>query len=133
MGFAVYGGAKFAVEGVSEAVASEVRPLGIRVMIVEPGPFRTDFIGRSMESAETKISDYDGTSGKFATILAQINGRQKGDPAKAANVILLAALSDQPPSRLVLGKYAIDKLRRKLVSVEKDLAAWEELGAATDF
>lgn len=133
MGFSIYGGAKFAVEGVSEAVAGEVRPLGIRVMIVEPGPFRTEFIGRSMEKAQGRIEDYDATSGKFATMLAQINGRQKGDPAKAANVILRAALSDQPPMRLVLGKYAIDKVRRKLVSVEKDLAAWEELGAATDF
>jgi NAD(P)-dependent dehydrogenase (short-subunit alcohol dehydrogenase family) len=132
-GFSIYGGSKFGIEGVCEALAGEVRPLGIKVMIVEPGPFRTDFIGRSLEKVQTKIADYDATSGKFATLLGQINGRQKGDPTKAAHAILAAAQDENPPLRLVLGRYAIDKVRKKLSTVEKDVAAWETLGAATDF
>lgn len=132
MGFSIYGGAKFGIEGVSEALAAEVRPLGIKVMLVVPGPFRTNFISHSMDAASAKISDYEATTGKFAGMLASISGRQKGDPIKAAQAILKAVESDSPPTRLVLGKYAIDKVRKKLAGVEKDLAAWEAVGAATD-
>lgn len=132
-GFSVYGGAKAALEAASEALRAELRPLGIHVTLVEPGPFRTDFISRSLEHASGHLSDYDATSGKFAALLDKINGRQLGDPAKAAEAILRVVASDNPPLRLVLGKYACDKVRRKLTAVGTELNAWESVGLPTDF
>lgn len=132
MGFGYYGASKFALEGASEALASEVRPLGIRVILVEPGPFRTPFIGHSVRRVEERLEDYRGTTGKFAQMLTQIDGRQKGDPAKAARAVLEAVNAQDPPSRLVLGRYAIDKVRKKLASLGSTLDAWERLGADTD-
>ena len=133
MGFSIYGAAKFALEGTSEALASEVRPLGIKVTLVEPGPFRTDFIGRGLERGENHISDYDRTSGKFAAFLEKINGAQPGDPIKAAQAILKLADLPNPPMRLVLGKYAYDRVHKKLKDMTRDLDMWESLGIATDY
>ena len=87
-GFSVYGGAKFALEGAFEALQCELKPLGIQVNLVEPGPFRTDFIERNLESPAETIEDYKGTSGAFAKMLTRINGKQPGDPAKAAKLML---------------------------------------------
>lgn len=86
LGFSIYGGAKFALEGVSEAVHGEVAPLGIKVTIVEPGFFRTDFIGRSLARAEHTMDAYKETVGKFLQFLEKIEGTQPGDPEKAARV-----------------------------------------------
>jgi NAD(P)-dependent dehydrogenase (short-subunit alcohol dehydrogenase family) len=132
MGFGYYGASKFALEGASEALASEVRPMGIRVTLVEPGPFRTPFIARSVRRIEERLEDYRATTGKFAQMLSQIDGRQKGDPAKAARAILAVVQAESPPMRLVLGRYAIDKVRKKLASTETALAQWEAIGADTD-
>ena len=132
-GFSIYGATKWALEGVSESLAAELKPLGIKVTIVQPGPFRTDFIARSLERAETPLADYDRTSGKFLRFLATMAGRQPGDPARAAEAILAAVESDVPPLRLVLGKYANDKVRRKFANAEKELGAWEHIGLPTDF
>ena len=133
MGFSIYGGAKAALEAVSESVASEVRPLGIRVTIVAPGPFRTDFIGRSIENASGQIDDYRGTSGKFASFLQKLDGRQPGDPAKAAQAIIRIVESAKPPFRFVLGGYAFDKMRKKLKSIGAEIDAWENVGLNTDY
>lgn len=131
-GFSIYGATKWALEGVSESLAAELKPLGIKVTIVQPGPFRTDFIRRSLERAEGHIADYDRTSGKFVRFLETMEGRQPGDPAKAAQAILAAVESETPPLRLVLGKYATGKARRKLADADRELAAWEHIGLATD-
>ncbi len=132
-GFAVYGGAKAGLEGACEALALELRPLGIKVSMVLPGPTRTDFIGRSLEQGASKIADYDGTSGKFARLLAGMNGKQTGDPAKVA--ALTVALTDEasPPLRVVTGKYAVTRAKLKLKSVNAEVEAWEARGVATDF
>jgi NAD(P)-dependent dehydrogenase (short-subunit alcohol dehydrogenase family) len=132
-GFSVYGAAKWALEGVSESLAAELKPFGIKVTIVQPGPFRTEFAGRSLERSRIRIADYDRSSGKFIRFLEAMNGRQPGDPDKAADAIINAVESNVPPLRLVLGKYANDKVRKKLASAESELAAWEGLGLAADF
>lgn len=132
-GFSIYGASKWALEGVSESLAAELKPLGIKVTLVQPGPFRTDFIARSLERAESHITDYDRTSGKFVGFLETMAGRQPGDPDKAAEAIIAAVESDTPPLRLVLGKYANDKARKKLADAERERAAWEHVGLATDF
>ncbi|MEO1465170.1 MAG: oxidoreductase [Cyanobacteria bacterium J06633_1] len=133
LGFSIYGGAKFALEGVSEALQGEVAPLGIKVTIVEPGPFRTDFIGRSLDRTESSMEAYQGTVGKFLNFLDNIEGKQPGDPQKAARAIIQVVNSPNPPLRLVLGKYAYSKFRQKLESLTTELAAWEEIAANTDF
>ena len=132
-GFSIYGATKWALEGVSESLAAELKPLGIKVTIVQPGPFRTDFIARSLERAESHIADYDRTSGKFLRFLETMAGRQPGDPARAAQAIIAAVESETPPLRLVLGKYANDKTRKKLADSEAEHAAWEHIGLPTDF
>ena len=132
-GFSIYGATKRALEGVSESLAAELKPLGINVTIVQPGPFRTAFVSRSMERAEQHIAAYDRTSGKFLRLLETMHGRQPGDPAKAAEAIIAAVASDTPPLRLVLGKYAHDKTRRTVANAEKERAAWEHVGLPTEF
>jgi NAD(P)-dependent dehydrogenase (short-subunit alcohol dehydrogenase family) len=132
-GFSIYGATKWALEGVSESLAAELKPLGIKVTIVQPGPFRTDFIARSLERAENRIADYDRTSGKFARFLDTMAGKQPGDPAKAADAIIAAVESETPPLRLILGSYANDKTRKKLADAERERAVWEPVGAPTEF
>jgi NAD(P)-dependent dehydrogenase (short-subunit alcohol dehydrogenase family) len=131
-GFSVYGAAKRAVEGLSEALVAELRPFGGRVTIVQPGPLRTGFAGRSLERAGTHIPDYDSTSGKFARALEALNGRQSGDPARAAAAIAAIVDSDSPPLRLVLGKYAREKARRSAEDTTRELAVWEVEGLSID-
>ncbi|MEY4938788.1 MAG: 3-oxoacyl-[acyl-carrier-protein] reductase FabG [Verrucomicrobiota bacterium] len=132
-GFSIYGATKWALEGFSESLAAEVRPLGLKVTIVQPGPFRTDFIARSLERATGQIADYDPSSGKFRRFLETMAGRQPGDPMKAADAIIAAVALENPPLRLVLGKYAIDKTRRKLAAAARELEAGYAAGLATDF
>ena len=132
-GFSIYGATKCALEGVSESLAAELKPFGIHVTIVQPGPFRTGFIGRSLARATTHIADYDSTSGKFRRLLEAVDGKQPGDPARAAEAIIAAVESAAPPLRLVLGKYATDKVRKKLAATESELSAWQSVGVATEF
>lgn len=132
-GFGIYNGTKFAVEGLSEAMAAEVAPLGIRVMIVEPGPFRTDFLGSSLALAGKKLSDYDQTSGQTRAATTTRHGNQPGDPARAAEAIIKAVTSENPPQHLVLGQFAYDRATAKLESLRKEIEAWREVTLATDF
>lgn len=133
LGFSIYGGSKFALEGVSEALRGEVEPFGIKVTIVEPGPFRTDFIGRSLDRVTQPMPEYEPTVGKFFNFLNTIEGKQPGDPEKAANAIIQMVKSDNPPLRLVLGKYAYSKFRKKIESLNQELDGWAELAMNTDF
>jgi short-subunit dehydrogenase len=120
-GFGIYNASKFAVEGFSEALAVEVAPLGIKVTLVEPGPFRTSFAGNSFREAETVIEDYNGTAGAFRQRMKAVDGKQEGDPTKAAKAIIEIANLENPPLRLPLGKIAVISLTAKLDSVAKDL------------
>jgi NAD(P)-dependent dehydrogenase (short-subunit alcohol dehydrogenase family) len=131
-GFSIYGATKCALEGASEALEAELKPFGIRVTIVQPGPFRTEFIGRSLEPAAHPRQEYAPSSGKFVRLLQSMDGKQPGDPARAAEAIFKAVHSPTPPLRLVLGKYAHEKVRRKLAAGLAELEKWEETGLPTD-
>ena len=132
-GFSVYGAAKCALEGLSESVALELASFGVRVTIVQPGPFRTDFIARSMERGSKSNPDYNGTVGAFAKVLEKVNGRQPGDPARAAKIICGTVDDDAPPMRLVLAKYAVGKVRKKIASLDAELSKWEASGVWADY
>jgi len=131
-GFAVYGGAKAALDAACDAVAQETAALGIKFTQVIPGPFRTDFIGRSLDHAP-RLPDYEGTVGKFGGFLSKMEGKQPGDPAKAAAAILDLMDAEKPPFRFVLGNYGTTTFARKLASMEAELNAWKEKGLPTDF
>jgi NADP-dependent 3-hydroxy acid dehydrogenase YdfG len=131
MGF--YNATKFAVEGISEALAAELAPLGIHVTIIEPGPFRTDFLGRSGVVAETRIADYDATAGNMRKYFAENDGKQKGDPVRAVRAMMQVVESPNPPLRLLLGASASQRLRTKLANWEKEITAWEQVTIGADF
>ena len=101
--------------------------------LVEPGPFRTEFVTRSLEKASQPLTDYDGTSGKFGRLIASMNGKQPGDPAKAAKAILAIAEAESLPLRLLLGKYANEKARRLAEGREKERSAGEAIRMHTEF
>ena len=123
-GFGIYNASKFALEGFSEALAGEVAPMGIRVTIVEPGPFRTGFAGKGLQEAAQIIPDYADSAGVFRNRLRSVDGKQEGDPVKAAKAILQVVNHADPPLRLPLGKIALASIRAKIASVEQDLANW---------
>src|SRR5271156_6604379 len=132
-GIGMYSATKFAVEGLSEALAAELAPLGIRVSIIEPGPFRTDFLGRSGVIAKTRIPDYDNTAGNMRKYFAENDGKQRGDPRRAVQAMIQVVESPNPPLRLLLGASALQRLRGKFVSWEKEIAAWEQVTVGADF
>ncbi|HWT64751.1 MAG TPA: oxidoreductase [Terracidiphilus sp.] len=132
-GWGFYNTSKFAVEGFSEALAEELKPLGVRVTIVEPGPFRTEFLGRSPTAAKQSIAEYKETAGKARVYLETQSGKQQGDPQKAVEAMIAAVDAPEPPLHLVLGAMALKRFRAKLERVEKELAAWEPVTVGADF
>jgi NAD(P)-dependent dehydrogenase (short-subunit alcohol dehydrogenase family) len=128
-GFGAYSATKFALEGLSEALADEVRPLGIKVLIVEPGAFRTELFGNI--SASAPIAEYDGTVGATRRMIESSAGAQPGDPAKAAAAILTALDAPDTPLRLPLGDDAVDAILGHLDSTRADVTAWEKLARDT--
>lgn len=132
-GIGFYNATKFAVEGISEALAAELAPLGIRVTIIEPGPFRTDFLGRSGVLAATRIADYDNTAGNMRKYFTENDGKQRGDPLRAVHAMMQVVESPEPPLRLLLGVSALQRLRGKLSNWEKEIAAWEPVTVGADF
>jgi NAD(P)-dependent dehydrogenase (short-subunit alcohol dehydrogenase family) len=132
-GWGLYQSTKFAVEGLSEALAQELAPLGIRVTIIEPGPFRTDFLGRSGVEAETKIPDYDSTAANARRYMSEQDGKQRGDPQRAVQAMIQVVESPNPPLRLLLGASALLRLRAKLENWQKEIAAWENVTVGADF
>ncbi|HTD97251.1 MAG TPA: oxidoreductase [Edaphobacter sp.] len=132
-GMGYYHATKFAVEGLSEALAAELAPLGIRVTLIEPGPFRTDFLGRSGVVAANRIADYDSTAGNIRTYFSEQNGKQRGDPLRAVHAMIAVVESPNPPLRLLLGAAALQRLRAKLDTWQKEIAAWEPTTVGADF
>jgi NAD(P)-dependent dehydrogenase (short-subunit alcohol dehydrogenase family) len=128
-----YNATKFAVEGISEALAQEVAPFGIAVIIVEPGPFRTDFLGRSISVAKKEMPEYAGTAGVFRTFRANNDGKQVGDPNKAVKVILKTVDSEKPPLHMPLGARAYALARTKIAEFTHDIDSWEAVAKATDY
>jgi NAD(P)-dependent dehydrogenase (short-subunit alcohol dehydrogenase family) len=125
-GSGYYAATKFALEGLSEALARETEDLGIKVTAVEPGPFRTDWAGRSLKQTQHPISDYDAIAGRRRASISGMSGKQAGDPARAAEVIIEAVTSTQPPAHLVLGRAGLELVRGKLARLNADLDAWQE-------
>jgi NAD(P)-dependent dehydrogenase (short-subunit alcohol dehydrogenase family) len=128
-----YNATKFAVEGISEALAQEVAPFGIAVIIVEPGPFRTDFLGRSISAAKKEMPEYAATAGMFRAYRVNNDGKQVGDPDKGVKVILKAVDAERPPLHLPLGARAYELARAKIAEFTRDIDAWEAEAKATDY
>ena len=132
-GVGAYSATKFALEGWSEALAQEVDRFGIRVLIVEPGAFRTSFNGPGALLMSKPIPAYDEQIGPLRIGMPHDDGKQPGDPAKAAATILLALSSDDPPLGLALGNDAVDALSGALDQAKAELAAWERVGRSAVF
>ena len=132
-GVGYYNATKFAVEGLSEALSKEVAPLGIKVLVVEPGPFRTDWAGRSLKKSSLQIPEYAETAGAFRERIAGRSGKQAGDPVRAGEAILKALEAENPPLHLVLGLIALETARTKIEKLSMELDAWEDTSLGADF
>jgi short-subunit dehydrogenase len=133
-GFGIYNASKFAVEGLSEALAGELKPLGIDITIVEPGAFRTDFLtDKSLKSGEKEIADYKSTAGKMRDYAEEKDGNQPGDP-KAAMRVLIQAINEKESSlRLPLGNDCLERMSQKIASVQQDFSRWKDAASKTGF
>ena len=132
IGRAAYAAAKWGVEGFSEVLSKEVGPLGVKVTIIEPGGFRTDFAGSSTAIREGR-HEYDATVGKTARFQRDFNGKQPGDPAKAAAAVLHITSIDNPPLRLILGSDAFQAIEQNDLAKLNFDRQWKELSVSTDF
>ena len=132
-GSGYYAASKHAVEGWSDALAAEGKPLEIKVTCIEPGPFRTDWAGRSLRQTPNRIADYADTAGVRLKGTAEGSGSQAGDPARAAEAMIRITEIENPPRHLVLGAFGIDAVTSKLKAALSEVDAWREAGLATDF
>ena len=132
-GFSIYAASKAALDLASEALCWELRPLGINLTNIVPGPFRTDFLNRSLDKADKKIDDYDQTVRRFEELLEKIDGKQPGDPDKAAEAIINISKVENPPLYLFLGEYAYKTANRKMKTMKRYLDDWEDIGLHTEF
>ncbi|PKU23836.1 oxidoreductase [Telmatospirillum siberiense] len=132
-GIGYYNATKFAVEGLSEALAKEAQPLGIRVTIVEPGPFRTEWAGRNLRTPKVVIGDYAETAGARREMISGYSGKQPGDPARAAEAIIVAVETPNSPLHLVLGRPAFDAVKSKISEFSTELEKWRSTSLGTDF
>jgi NAD(P)-dependent dehydrogenase (short-subunit alcohol dehydrogenase family) len=124
---------KAALEAVSSSLRKEVEPLGIGVIAVEPGGFRTDFAGRSLHQAAEPIADYAETAGRRRIEHDNVHGTQPGDPERAAQVLITAVASSNPPELLLLGSDALGAYRAVLDARRAESDAWEAASRSTDF
>jgi len=132
-GSGYYAASKHAVEGFSDALAAEAGPLGIHVTCVEPGPFRTDWAGRSLRQTPCRIADYAETAGARMKTTSGNSGRQPGDPARAAQAMIRITEAEAPPRHLVLGAFGVDAVTQRLLAALADIEAWQDVGRATDY
>ena len=128
-----YHATKFAVEGLSEALWQEVEPLGIKVMLVEPSGFRTDWAGRSANESKRQIDDYAATAGARRSQSRALSGKQPGDPVRAARAIVKAIESPNPPHHLLLGNNAYEAATAKLEHLRREFSEWEAVSRGADF
>jgi NAD(P)-dependent dehydrogenase (short-subunit alcohol dehydrogenase family) len=129
----IYSGSKFALEGICETLALEVEPLGIKVTMIEPGGFRTEFATGSRARTARMIDDYDATVGQSRRILADHAGHEIGDPAKAAQAIIRVAGEAAPPLRLLLGADAVGYVTHKLAAHGAEIDVWRAVSESTDY
>jgi NAD(P)-dependent dehydrogenase (short-subunit alcohol dehydrogenase family) len=132
-GSGYYAASKHAVEGWSDSLAIEAAPLGIKVICVEPGPFRTDWAGRSLIQTPNRIADYADTAGKRMQNTAQSSGTQQGDPVRAAQTMLKITEVNDPPRNLILGAAALDGGTKRLRALLDDIEKWRETSLGADF
>jgi NAD(P)-dependent dehydrogenase (short-subunit alcohol dehydrogenase family) len=132
-GSGYYAATEFAVEGLSESLAQEIEPLGIRVMLVEPGPFRTDWAGRSLKQSANFIANYEPTAGHRRREISGNSGSQPGDPARAAEVVVHAVCSPRPPLHLLLGRQGCEVVESQLRSMLQEVEAWRPTSVSADF
>ena len=132
-GVGYYNATKFAVNGFSEALQKEVAPLGIKVIVVQPSGFRTDWAGRSANDAPSTIADYAETAGANQAAIRGYSGNQPGDPVRAAKAIVEAVESANPPFNLLLGRAALKNARLRLEGLQKDFDDWAEVSEGEDF
>jgi NAD(P)-dependent dehydrogenase (short-subunit alcohol dehydrogenase family) len=128
-----YNATKYAVDGLSEALMKEVAPLGIKVTVICPSGFRTDWAGRSANNTKIKIEDYATTAGKNMSDLRGYSGNQPGDPVKAAQAMIQVTETENPPLRLLLGAAALKGARLKLEELRKDFEEWADVSEGADF
>jgi NAD(P)-dependent dehydrogenase (short-subunit alcohol dehydrogenase family) len=132
-GWGVYCSTKFAVEGLTEALALELKPLGIHATVIEPGFFRTDFLdARSLSVSPSEIADYAETAGAMRNFAAAANHAQPGDPAKLARALMTLVDADDPPLRMPFGSDAVRRIEAKNAFVAQELARWRDLSVSTD-
>lgn len=132
-GVGYYNATKFAVEGLSEALAKETAPLGIKVTIVEPGPFRTDWAGRSLKTPKVAIDDYAQSAGARRAMIQGRSGSQPGDPLRAAEAMVRAVESPEPPLHLVLGRPAYEFTTAKFKDFAAEMEKWRDVSLGADF
>lgn len=132
-GWGYYNTSKFAVEGFSEALAAEMAPLGVKVTIIEPGPFRTDFLGRSAVLAKHVIPDYEESVGKTREYYYGQPGKQKGDPLKAIEAMMDVVEMADPPLHLLLGALAYNRFKGKIEKWQEEMAKYEGVTLGADF
>ncbi len=132
-GAGYYAASAFAAVGLSESLARELEPLGIRVLIVEPGPLRTNWAGRSLKQSADFIFDYEPTAGHHRRETVARSGHQPGDPARSAESVIQAVLAEKPPEHLVLGRHGYWLVEHQLRSQLRQLHAWRELTVSADF
>ena len=130
---AYYSSTKFALEALTEALAKEVGPLGIKVTAIEPGAFRTDWAARSMQESSTPISDYDDNVGARKTLIKQFADHLPGDPRKVAEAVLMVAGLDEPPLRLLLGRDVLAAVREKIADLTASINHWESITKNVNF
>jgi NAD(P)-dependent dehydrogenase (short-subunit alcohol dehydrogenase family) len=132
-GSGYYAASKHAVEGFTDALAAEVAPLGITVTCVAPGPFRTDWAGRSLKQTPNTIADYAETAGARLKATADKSGTQAGDPVRAAEAMIGLTQTAHPPRHLVLGEWGLEAVEAKLRATLAEIEAWRAVSLATDF
>lgn len=132
-GISFYCGSKFALEGISEALGKEVADFGIRVTLLAPGQFRTDWAGRSMERTPRSIGDYDGVIDPVRAARVAKSGHQPGDPARAAQALLTQIDAETPPTRLFLGDDALQLVDKKIDAMREEIERWAPLSRSTAF
>lgn len=132
-GSGYYAATKHAVEGLSDSLSREVAPLGIKVTCVEPGPFRTDWAGRSLKQTRPSIADYQNTVGARLELTANYSGKQPGNPIRAAEAMVRIVEAENPPKHLVLGSIALDGVRNKLKETLAEVDAWADTSRGADY